>query len=87
MVKTLHFQCGGTSSTSGWGIKFLHTCCSAGKESTCNARDLGSIPGLERSSGGGHGNLLQQSCLENPHGRRSLVGYSPWSPIELDMDE
>ena len=58
-----------------------------GKESACNARDLGSIPGLGRYFGGGHGNLLQQSCLENPHGRRSLVGYSPWSPIELDMDE
>ena len=28
-------------------------------------------------SGGGHGNLLQYSCLENPHGQRSLVGYSP----------
>ena len=40
-----------------------------GKESTCNAedlRDLGSIPGLERSPGGGHGNPLQYSCLENP---------------------
>ena len=36
-----------------------------GKESTCNAGDVGSIPGLERSSGGGHGNPLQYSCLEN----------------------
>ena len=32
-------------------------------------RDLGSIPGLERSPGGGHGNPLQYSCLENPMGR------------------
>ena len=39
---------------------------SAGKESTCNAGDLGSIPGLGRSSGGGHGNPLQYSYLENP---------------------
>ena len=31
-----------------------------------NVRDLGSIPGLGRSSGGGHGNPLQYSCLENP---------------------
>ena len=31
---------------------------SAGKESACNAGDLGSIPGLERSPGGGHGNPL-----------------------------
>ena len=37
-----------------------------GKESACNVRDLGSIPGLGRSSGGGHGNPLQYSCLENP---------------------
>ena len=37
-----------------------------GKESACNVRDLGSIPGLGRSPGGGHGNPLQYSCLENP---------------------
>ena len=36
-----------------------------GKESACNARDLGSIPGLGRYFGGGHGNPLQSSCLEN----------------------
>ena len=36
------------------------------KESACNARDLGSIPGLERSPGEGNGNPLQYSCLENP---------------------
>ena len=35
------------------------------KESTCNAGDLGSIPGLARSPGRGHGNPLQDSCLEN----------------------
>ena len=29
------------------------------------------------SPGGGHGSLLQYSCLKNPHGQRSLVGYSP----------
>jgi len=38
---------------------------SDGKESTCNAGDLGPIPGLGRSPGGGHGNPLQCSCLEN----------------------
>ena len=48
-----------------------------GKESICNAGDLGLIPGLGRSPGRGHGNPLQCSCLENPHGQRSLVGYSP----------
>ena len=40
-------------------------------------RDVGSVPGLGRSPGGGHGNPLQYSCLENPHGQRSLAGHSP----------
>ena len=39
-----------------------------GKESACNIGDLGSIPELGRSPGGGHGNPLQYSFLENPHG-------------------
>ena len=39
---------------------------SDGKESSCNAGDLGSIPGLGKSPEGGHGNPLQYSCLENP---------------------
>ena len=38
---------------------------SAGKESTCNVRDLGSIPGLERSPGEGNGYPLQYCGLEN----------------------
>ena len=42
---------------------------SDGKESTCNAQDLGSIPGLGRSPGGGPGNPPQYSCLENPMDR------------------
>ena len=57
------------------------------KESACNAGDLGLIPGFRRSPGGGHGNPLQYSCLENPHGQRSLAGYSPQGHIELDMTE
>ena len=48
----------------------------ASKESACDAGDLGLIPGLGRSPGGGHGNPLQYSCLENPHGQRSLVGHN-----------
>ena len=60
---------------------------SAGKESSCNAGDLGLIPGLGRSPGAGNGNPLQYSCLENPHGQRSLLGYSPWCHKELDMTE
>ena len=51
---------------------------SDGKESACNSGDPGSIPGLGRSPGGGQGNLLQYSCLENPHGQRSLVGIKVW---------
>ena len=38
------------------------------KESSCNAGDLGLIPGLGRSPGAGNGNPLQYSCLENPNG-------------------
>ena len=52
---------------------------SVGKESAYNAGDTGDrglTPGSGRSPGGGHGNPLQDSCLENPM-ERSLVGYSP----------
>ena len=60
---------------------------SDGKESACNVGNLGSIPGLGRSPGGGHGNPLQCSCLENPHGHKSLVGYSPWGHKESETIE
>ena len=43
------------------------------KESACN--NLGLIPELGKSPGGGDGNPLLYYCLENPHGQRSLVGY------------
>ena len=57
------------------------------KESACNSGDLGSIPGWGRSPGEGNGNPPQFSCLENPHGQRSLVGCSPWDHKELDTTE
>ena len=57
---------------------------SVAKESACNARDLGLIPGLGRSPLGRHGNTLQYSCLEKPHGEKSLAGYSPWGLKESD---
>ena len=63
-----------------WCCKQLLICFpggSAGKKSTCNMGDLGSIPKLGRSPGGGHDNPLQYSCLENPYGQSSPVGYSP----------
>ena len=44
---------------------------SNGKESACNAGDLGSIPGLGRYPGEGNGNPLQYSCLENPMDREA----------------
>ena len=60
---------------------------SESKQFACNAGDLGSIPELGKSPGGGHGNPLQNSCLENPHGQRSLAGHSPWGCRESDTTE
>ena len=60
---------------------------SDGKESACNMGDLGLIPGLGRSPGGGDGNPLQYSCLGNPHEQRSLVGYSLRGHKESNMTE
>ena len=57
------------------------------KESACSVGDLSSIPGLGRCPGGGRGNSLQYSCLENPHGRRGLAGYSPWGHKKSYMTE
>ena len=48
-------------------------------------RDVGSIPGLERSSGGGHGNPVFMAG--ESHGQRRLVGYSPWGSVESEMTE
>ena len=52
---------------AGFGVVSVITtpCGSAGKESACNAEDLGSIPGLERSPGEGKGYPLQYSGLQN----------------------
>ena len=49
-------------------------------------RDVGSIPGLRRSPGGGHGNPLQYSCLENSM-NRGVWQASPWGCKESDMTE
>ena len=48
----------------------------------CSARDPGSIPGLGRSPGEGNGNAV---LPREPHGQRSMVGYSPWGLEESDM--
>ena len=57
------------------------------KEPACNVGDLGLIPGWEDSPGEGKGYLHKFSCLENPHGQRSLVGYSPWGRKESNKIE
>ena len=58
---------------------------SDGKESACNAGDLGLIPGPGRSPGEGNGNPLQYSCLENSMDRGAWwATYSPWGCKELD---
>ena len=57
---------------------------SVSNESTFNA-DLGLTPGLGKSPGGGHGNPLHYSCLENPDEQRSMVGFI--GVTELDATE
>ena len=60
----------------------------AGKESACNAGDLGPIPGLGRSPQGGNGNPLQYFCLENPMDRnawRATVHEAAKSQTQLSI--
>ena len=45
------------------------------------------IPELGKPPGGGYGNPVQYSCLENPQGQRSLADYCSWSHKELDTTE
>ena len=66
----------GSGRSSGEGIGYLLQYSwapggSDGKESACNAGDLGPVPGLGRSSGGGHGYSPLYSCLENPLDREA----------------
>ena len=57
---------------------YIHglTCWLRQERSTCNVGDLGSIPRLGRSPGGGHGNSLQYFCLKNP-----LDGRAWWATV------
>ena len=64
-----------------WGFPGV----SAVKNPPANAGDLGSIPESERSSGGGNGNLLQYSCLENPMDRGAWRATVHGVTKELDM--
>ena len=56
-----------------------------GKNPPAMRETLGSIPESGRCPGEGNDNLLQYSCLENSHGQRSLVGYSPGGCKESDV--
>ena len=60
---------------------------SDGKESACSTGDLGSIPGLGRSPGEGHGNPLQYSCLKNSMNRWAWQATVHGQSTELDMTE
>ena len=59
---------------------------SDGKESACSAGDLGLIPGLGRSPGGGHGNPPVFLPGES-HGQMGLAGYNPWGHNESDTPQ
>ena len=60
---------------------------SVGKESACNAGDLGPVSGLGRCPGEGNGNPFQYSCLENPMDRRELGRLLSMGSQESDMTE
>ena len=57
----------------------------SGKESACQAGNMGLIPEPRRFPGEGNGNPLQYSCPGKSRGQRSLKGYSPWCHNELGM--
>ena len=57
----------------------------SGKESTCNAGDEGSVPGLGRPLEGRKQQPIPVSLHGNSHGQRSPVGYSPWGRTESDI--
>ena len=61
---------------------YIHPLGSAGE-----IRDAGSIPGLGRCPGGGNGNPLQYSCLENPVDRGALQATRMWGHKESDTTE
>ena len=58
-----------------------------GSEAKNPTASAGSLPGPGRSPGGGHGSPLHYSCWENPHGQRSLAGYSLKGHKESDTTE
>ena len=71
------------TTKSGIDVSYGFPGGSDSKESAYNVEDMGSIPGLGRSSGGGHGNPLQYSFLENPMDRRGWQA-TVYGVAELD---
>ena len=62
----------------------------SGKEPVCQHKECKRCefdPCVGKIPGGGNGNPLQYSCLENPHGQRRLEGYSPCGSKKSDMVE
>ena len=74
-------------SLSVYRYIYAFLCGSDTKDSAYSAGDPGLIPRWGRSLGEENVYPLQYSCLENPHGQKSLVGYSPWDRKDLDMTE
>ena len=70
-----------------WVPRELSGIKTATKKPACQCRRCGFEPWVGKAPGGGHGNPLQCSFLENLHGQRSLAGYSPWGHKALDMTE
>ena len=68
--------------TFTWGFP----CSSVGKQPTCNAGDLGLVPGLGRSPGEGNGSPLQYSCLGNPMDRGAWQATVPEVPRVVGHD-
>ena len=71
--------------SKGGHIRLMPWGSSDGKESTCTAGDMGSIPGLGRCPGGGHSSPLQYFYLENPHGQRYMASYGSWGRLPKNM--
>ena len=90
-------SCNNLKWNRSWERTDIHTCIaeslgytpsgSDGKESAYNARDLGSIPGLDKSPGEGNGYPLQYSCMENSMDRESWWATVHGITRELDMTE
>ena len=84
VLLTTHYACTSDVQNSGASIlpetlrQMNFSGGSAVKNLTASPGDPGLIPGLGRSPREENDNPLQYSCLENPHGQKSLAGYSPW---------